>query len=58
MQAKGTNVGIPDTLSSYAGPDSRTTMWPVQPGFDLSYTLPLNKTVAFTFNAGHNARYV
>lgn len=57
MQAKGTSVGIPHQLSSYAGPDSRTTKWPVQPGFDLSYMLPLNETVAFTFNAGHNARY-
>lgn len=57
LQAKGTNLGVPHTLSSFAGPDDRTTMWPVQPGFDLSYTLPLNDAVAFTFNAGHNARY-
>jgi iron complex outermembrane receptor protein len=57
MQAKGTNLGVPHTLSSFAGPDDRTTMWPVQPGFDVSYTLPLNEAVAFTFNAGHNARY-
>jgi hypothetical protein len=26
------------------------------PGFELSYSLPLNSSLAFTFNAGHNAR--
>ncbi|MCX5685116.1 MAG: hypothetical protein NT049_15740 [Planctomycetota bacterium] len=44
-------------FSDYAGTDGGTTRRPVQPGFELSYSLPLNQALAFTFNAGYNARY-
>ncbi len=57
MQAKGSQDNLPPFFSKYAGNDSDTTRYPVQPGFDLSYSLPLNQALAFTFNAGYNARY-
>ena len=57
LQAKGGQGNLPHGIAPYAGTDGKTTMRPVQPGFDVSYSLPLNQAVAFTFNAGHNARY-
>ena len=36
-------------FSRAAGPDSKSTQRPVQFAYDLSYILPLNKKVAFTF---------
>jgi iron complex outermembrane receptor protein len=56
LQAKGGQGRIPDTFSEYDGPDGKSSRSPIQPGFDLSYSLPLNPSLAFTFNAGHNAR--
>ena len=57
LQAKGGQENLPHGISPYAGTDARTTMRPVQPGFDLSYSRPVNEALAFTFNLGHNARY-
>ncbi len=57
LQAKGSNGNLNDGWSKFAGTDDETTRHPIQPGFDLSYSLPLNQAVAFTFNLGHNARY-
>ena len=57
LQAKGTQGNLPPFFHDFAGTDARTTMRPVQPGFDLNYLLPLNPSLAFTFNLAHNARY-
>ncbi len=56
-QAKGSHGNIAPPFSRRAGPDEKTTTWPIRPGFDLSYTRPVNPSLALTFNAGHNARY-
>ena len=57
LQAKGTQGNLPPFFHDFAGTDARTTMRPVQPGFDLNYLLPLSPSLAFTFNLAHNARY-
>src|SRR5690606_16443075 len=56
LQAKGSHGNLNDGWGKYAGPDGKTTIHPIQPGFDMSYTLPLNESIALSFNAGHNAR--
>ena len=35
----------------------RTDGRPIQPGFDISYILPVNKSLAFTFSGGASNRY-
>ena len=45
------------TLHKQAGAEKRASARPIQPGVDLSYILPVNKSLAFTFNASHSTRY-
>ncbi len=56
FQAKGSPGNLNVSRHKHAGPDKRTTMHPVQPGISLSYVLPVSPSLAFTFDAGHNAR--
>ncbi|WP_414664374.1 TonB-dependent receptor domain-containing protein [Horticoccus sp. 23ND18S-11] len=57
VQAKGSHDNLPPLFSDYAGNDANTTRRPVQPGFDLGYILPVNPSLAFTFNVAYNGRY-
>lgn len=45
------------SFSKQLGAEPRTTVAPIQPGFDLTYLLPVNDTVGFTFSASSSKRY-
>lgn len=47
---------INPSFSKRPGDSSHTTVAPTQPAFNLSYILPLNKKLAFTFTLSHAAR--
>lgn len=57
LQAKGSHGNFPSVGEKLAGNDAKTTALGIQPGFDLSYSRPVGRSLALTFNAGRNARY-
>lgn len=45
------------TLNKQPGPEARADARPIQPGVDLSYIFPVNKSLAFTFNVSRSTRF-
>lgn len=45
------------TFDKQPGPEARADARPIQPGVDLSYIFPVNKSLAFTFNVSRSTRF-